>query len=184
MTTRLKALAIALALPGAGSAQAATLDFTTATNDGTTLVAAGATVLAGTGTTLQVGDFIANAVCPLGGAGCNGSMVLVFDQNVKNVKLQYGFGDPGDTATLTIFDGAGGIIGGTTLFLTSGTATEDLSFFGTFRSIAFDNTAAAGAGYAYGDITYDLAAIPLPATLPLLLAAAGALVALRRRRAA
>jgi ABC-type sulfate transport system permease component len=60
----------------------------------------------------------------------------------------------------------------------------DLSGFGPLRTIVFDNTAATGAGYAYGEMTYTLvdAVVPLPATLPMLLAGAGALVLAGRRR--
>jgi len=178
------AAAAALSVFVAGTASAVTLDFTTATNDGTTLVAAGATVTAGAGTTLAVGDFISNALCPLGDDGCNGLMTLVFDANVMNVMFDYGFGDAGDSALLSIFDAMGSLIGQLGLNSESGVQSADLSSFGTLRSILFDNSAAGGRGYAYGDITYDIAPIPLPATLPLLLAAAGALVALRPRRAA
>jgi hypothetical protein len=108
-------------------------------------------------------------------------MTLTFDMDVSNVNFEYGFGDDGDSAALTIFDGLGAIIGFLALDLTAGTSFADLSGFGTLRSILFDNSASTGLGYGYGNINYE--AIPLPATLPLLLAASGALVALRRRRA-
>ena len=93
-------------------------------------------------------------------------------------------GDAGDSALLSIFDSGGTLLGFYNLDSTSGVAFADLSSFGTLRSIIFDNVASTGAGYAYGDISYDPAAVPLPAALPLLLAGLGGIAALRARRAA
>ena len=157
----------------AGTADAAVLDVTTGTNDGTTLTMPDATITAGTGTTLLVGDFIANAVCPLGNFGCNGSMTLTFDFDVSNVAFDFGFGNLGDSATITGFDSIGNVVGVLLLSLISGTDTASLAAFGTLRSILFDNTASTGAGYAYGNISFETAAVPLPAGLPLLAAGLG-----------
>ncbi|MFN7222402.1 MAG: VPLPA-CTERM sorting domain-containing protein [Paracoccaceae bacterium] len=184
MLSYLKIGATVTALALAGSAQAAVIDFTTATNDGTTLVATGATATAGAGTTLAVGDFVANALCPLGGFGCNGIMTLTFDADVSNVTFDYGFGNPGDSASLSIFDGLGALISSVLLTSTSGVAFADLSYLGALRSILFDNSASTGAGYAYGNVTYTPAAVPLPASLPLLLAALGGAALIRRRKTA
>ncbi len=182
MLSYLKLGATVTALAFAGSAHAAVIDFTTATNDGTTLVATDATVTAAAGTTLQVGDFAANALCPIGGAGCNGVMTLTFGQDVSNVSFDYGFGNPGDSASLSIFDGLGALISNVLLTSTAGVAFADLSYLGTLRSILFDNSASTGAGYAYGNINYTPAAVPLPASLPLLLAALGGAALIRRRK--
>ena len=183
--SRYSVASVALAVfMSTGAAQAATIDFTTASNDGATIVAAGATVTAGFGTTLLIGDFTANAVCPLGNSGCNGLMTLTFDQDVSGVNFFYGYGDAGDSALLSIFDSGGTLLGFYNLDSTSGVAFADLSSFGTLRSIIFDNVASTGAGYAYGDISYDPAAVPLPAALPLVLAGLGGIAALRARRAA
>lgn len=177
----LAAAAILLSVT-AGTAAAAVLDLTTATNDGTTLTMPDAAITAGTGTTLQVGDFIANAVCPLGSLGCNGSMTLAFDFDVSNVAFDFGFGDPGDSATITGFDSIGNVVGTLLLSLTGGTDVASLAAFGTLRSILFDNTAASGFGYAYGNISFDPSAVPLPAALPLLLGGLAGLGALGARR--
>lgn len=176
--------AVAL-LAFAGSANAAVLDLTTATNDGQTLVATDATITAGAGTTLLVGDFVTNAACPLGTFGCNGIMTLTFDFDVDSVMFDYGFGNFGDSATISIFDGLNALIGNLFLDFTAGVAFADLSSFGTLRSILFDNTAATGAGYAYGNFNYEaVAAVPLPASFPLLLAGLGGIALLRRRKVA
>lgn len=137
-------------------------------------------ITAGSGTTLWVGDFVSNAVCPYGSAGCNGSMTLTFGFDVNNVSFDYGFGNTGDSALVQAYDSFGTLLSTIILSLDSGVAFADLSSIGTLRSLVFDNTAATGAGYAYGNITYT-AAVPLPASLPLLLAGLGGIAALRRK---
>lgn len=181
--TAISAAALALA---ASSASAATLDFTSGVLGGfnTTLTMPEATITAAPGTTLAVGDFIANAVCPVT-SGCAGAMTLTWNFDVENVGFEYGFGNAGDFATVTAFDASNNTVGSVSLTLTSGTASEDLSGLGVFRSLEFDNIGATGAGYAYGNVTFDRAAvIPLPASLPLLLGAFGGLALLRRKTAA
>lgn len=171
-----------LAFLSAATAQAATLDLVNATNDGTTLVAEGATITAGFDTTLSVGDFVDNAVCPLSFYGCNGVMTLTFDEDVKNVTFEYGYGGPGDKSLVTLFDSSGMLI---TFFELTGqdVSFADLSGYGTLRTLMFDNVASTDAGYAFGNISYDLAAqVPLPAALPLMGAALGGLALLRRRK--
>jgi hypothetical protein len=169
----------------AGSAGAAVIDFTTATNDGTTVVATGATAVAALGSELVIGDFAANTICALGGSGCNGIFTLTFDADVLSMSFDYGFGDEGDIATLSIFDSLMALVDTVVLNSEADVATYVLSGIGNFRSILFDNSTAAGNGYAYGNIEYDSAAVvPLPATLPLFLAAMAGLGLLRRKRQA
>ena len=180
MQSALKLIGVAALLSGSIAAQAAMIDLPGGTNDGTTLTTPEATVTAGPNTTLLVGDFVANAVCPLGTAGCNGSMTLTFNFDVNGVSFDYGFGNDGDSAQLSIYDGLGALLGSLGLNLTSGVASADLSGFGTLRSIVFDNTAATGAGYAYGNINYN--PVPEPTTLPLLLAALGGIALFRRKK--
>jgi hypothetical protein len=184
--TAISAAAMVLA---ASSASAATLDFTSGVLSGsdTVLTMPEAMVTAASGTTLSVGDFIANAVCPASTAlgGCVGAMTLTWNFDVENVGFDYGFGNAGDFATVTAFDASNNSVGSVSLTLTSGTSSEDLSGLGVFRSLEFDNIGATGAGYAYGNVTFDRAAvIPLPASLPLLLGAFGGLALMRRKRAA
>jgi hypothetical protein len=178
------ATSVLVALAAAGSAEAAVVDFVSASNDGTTLVATDLTATAAAGTVLVVGDFIDNALCPQGDFGCNGAFTLTFDADAINVAFQYGWGDAGDSALLSIFDALGSFMGSVALALEDDIDVVDLSGFGPLRTIVFDNTAATGAGYAYGEMTYTLvdAVVPLPATLPMLLAGAGALVLAGRRR--
>jgi hypothetical protein len=177
--------AVSVCMLAAGSAGAAVIDFTTATNDGTTTVAAGATAVAALGSELAIGDFAANAICALGGSGCDGVFTLTFDSDVSSMSFDYGFGNEGDIATLSIFDRLMALVGTVILNSEADVANYVLSGIGNFRSILFDNSAAAGAGYAYGNIEYDSAAVvPLPATLPLLLAGMAGLGLLRRKRQA
>jgi len=181
--------AVSVCMLAAGSAGAAVIDFTTATNDGTTAVAAGATAVAAAGDSLFIGDFVENTICSLGGGGCNGIFTLTFDADVSSMSFHYGTGDAGDTATLSIFDSLMALVDTVVLVSASDAdgeiANYVLSGIGNFRSIVFDNSAAEGAGYAYGNIEYDSAAVvPLPATLPLLLAGMAGLGLLRRKRQA
>ena len=138
------------------------------------------------GSTMIIGDFVANATCALGGQGCNGVFTLTFDFDVMNVMFDYGFGNGGDVATLSIFDGLGGLLGNLLLNSDSGVASADLSSFGTLRSILFDNSASTGFGYAYGNISYEpaTAPVPLPASMPLLMAGLAGVALLRRKRTA
>jgi hypothetical protein len=185
MTSMMKAVVLVAGLAFCGTANASVIDLTTASNDGATLVATDATITAGASSTLFVGDFVANSVCPAGTFGCNGSMTLTFDFDVTNVFFDYGYGNDGDSAALSLFDGLGILVANVLLTSTSGVVSADLSGYGTIRSIFFDNTAATGAGYAYGDINYTQAAtVPLPASLPLMMAGMGGLAMLRRKRKA
>ncbi len=181
------AIAAAAFALAASSATAAQLDFTTGVLSGgdTILTMPEATVTAAPGSTLTVGDFVPNAVCPVT-SGCEGAMTLTWNFDVRNVSFEYGFGNPGDVATLTLLDSMMNAVDTVVLTLTSGTATEDLSALGVFRSIMFDNTGSTGAGYAYGNVTFDRATgvVPLPAALPLLLSGVAGLALLRRKRAA
>lgn len=181
------AIAAGVVALAASSATAAQLDFTAGVLSGgdTILTMPDATVTAAAGTTLAIGDFVANAVCPLGGAGCDGGMTLEWNYDVQNVNFEYGFGNTGDMATVTALDSMMGIVGSVVLTLDSGTALEDLSGLGVFRSLVFDNSASTGAGYAYGNVNFDRAAVvPLPAALPLLLGGLAGLALLGRTRAA
>lgn len=172
----------------ASSVDAAQLDFTSGVLSGgdTILTMAEATLTAGPGSTLIVGDFIGNAACAVM-SGCTGTMTLTWNFDVENVSFEYGFGGSGDIATITALDAAMATVGSVFLNLESGTATEDLSSLGVFRSLVFDNTGAAAAGYAYGNVNFDRAVdapIPLPAGLPLLMGGIAGLALLRRKRAA
>ena len=182
------AIAAGVVALAASSANAAQLDFTAGvlSGGGTILTMPDATVTAAAGTTLSIGDFVANAVCPLSGVGgCIGGMTLEWSYDVQNVNFEYGFGNLGDSATVTALDSMMGVVGSVLLTLDSGTTLEDLSGLGVFRSLVFDNSASTGAGYAYGNVNFDRAAVvPLPAALPLLLGGLAGLALLGRKRAA
>lgn len=182
---KLALIALAATFMLATAPKAAVIDLVSATNDGTTLTATDAVIVAGAGTTLLVGDFAVNAVCPLGALGCNGLMTLTFNFDVLDVSFDYGFGNTGDSALVSVFDMLGTLLGSLSLTSTSGVASDSVSGFGAFRSLVFDNTASTGAGYAYGNINYNrVAAVPLPASLPILLGGLAGLALLRRRQQA
>lgn len=175
---------VAAAFAAASTAQAAQLDFTTGvlSMGDTVLTMADAVATADVGT-LSVGDFDANALCPAF-SGCEGKMTLTWNYDVENVSFDYGFGNPGDIAELTFMDAMMNVVGMLTLNSDSGVVTEDVSAFGVFRSIMFDNTASTGAGYAYGLVNFDRAqVVPVPAALPLLASGLAGLLLLRRKRA-
>ncbi|ARE39059.1 hypothetical protein RGUI_0918 [Rhodovulum sp. P5] len=146
------------------------------------LTMAEATVTADIGT-LLVGDFVPNAVCPVT-SGCEGQMTLTWNFDVENVNFEYGFGNPGDEATVSAYDDMMNFVGSVLLTLQSGTDLEDISGLGVFRTLVFDNTASSGAGYAYGNVNYDRvgADVPVPASLPLLFAGVAGLGLVRRAR--
>ncbi|MGS4946936.1 VPLPA-CTERM sorting domain-containing protein [Meridianimarinicoccus sp. RP-17] len=182
--------AAAIAVTGA-AADAAQLDFTAGVLSGgnTVLTMPEAVLTAGSGATLIVGDFVANASCAIiPASGCVGVMTLTWNFDVENVSFDYGFGNDGDFATVTALDASMATVGSVFLDLESGTANEDISALGVFRSLVFDNTGAAGAGYSYGNVNFDRAIvdapIPLPAALPLLMGGIAGLALLRRKPAA
>lgn len=180
MSMTIRTLAAVAAIGVAGGAGAAQLDFTSvgAGNKGSQIVLPDATVDLISGSHLNVGDFIPNTVCAIA-AGCNGIFEITWNMIVRGVDFEYGFGNPGDSAVITGYDAGGNLVGVRNLTLTNGTSFEDLSAFGAVKRIVFDTSASTGAGYAYGNINY--APVPLPAALPLLVAALAGLGLMRRR---
>lgn len=170
------------------SAEAAQLDFTgfsSGLQGTTTLVLPEATVTGEDDTTdLFVGGPFGNGLCAIVGGVCEGDLQIAFNFDVQNVNFNYGTGNPGDFVEVSGFDADGNLIGSVFLDSTSGTAFADLSSLGVLRTLYFDDSST-GAGYGFTGISFDrAAAVPLPATLPLMAGGLAALAALRRRRAA
>mgnify|MGYP002129735176 CR=1 FL=1 len=87
--------------------------------------------------------------------------------------------DGGDFVALDIFGLGDALLG--TVDLTGDVLSLDLSSFGSITRLFFDDSST-GAGFAYSDFSFDqTAAVPLPASLPLLAAGMGLLAVARRR---
>lgn len=172
-------LALALAAP----AGATTLDFSgfpTGNLHTTVLLLPEVTIATG-------GDSLFNipgaGLCAFNNAfNCAANLNLTFVGEVSNLSFEaFGY-DPGDSVLAQVFNAGGTLLAS---FSIVGNGTYD---FGSLGGIArlFLEDSSTGAGYSWNNFTFDNApaAIPLPATLPLL---AGAMalggVVLRRRKA-
>lgn len=181
-----RVLAGALVLGMASAADAAVLDFSAFSPgfQGTnTLILPEATVTGLSDELFLGGGGIPISVCSIAGSNCVGSLEIAWNFDVTDVAFDFGHGDPGDQATITGFDAFGAQVGQVLLDLESGFDHASLGF-GPVRSIVFDNSLSTGGGYAYGNIEYtaSVAAVPLPATLPLVLAALAGLGLIGRKR--
>ena len=108
-------------------------------------------------------------------------MRITFTSAVSNLMFQVFGAQNGDSVFITAFNGASTL--GSATFTTN--STVDFSGFGTISSLFFDDSSTA-AGMGYGNFTFDAAItqVPLPASLPMLVAGLAGLGFLRRRKAA
>jgi hypothetical protein len=170
-----------------GGAQAATLDFVGfgAGTYGSSIVVSGATITNISGGNILVGPTAAgesNGFCSLGD-GCEADTSIIFGSVVSSLSFWLDGSNPGDALALSVYGIANAFLG--TLNFTDPDQLIDLSSFGSITRLAFDDSStAAGYGYSRFDFVQSIAAVPLPASLPLLLGAIVAVGGLRRRKAA
>lgn len=167
-----------------GSAQAASLNLTSLGSGflGTTSVSpAGAVVSTPDGTDLFRGaGGIANSICAIDGNVCEADLEVDFTSSVENLSFQAGGYNSGDYVQLSIYDPSNALLGTTDI---NADGVYDLSSYGTIGRLFFDDSST-GAGFVFGNFTFDVSAnVPLPAGLPLLVAGLGALGMIRRNRA-
>ncbi len=171
-------------LVGTVSAHASTLDFA---SEGfgnlhqSALKLDQATVYSGSDSLFVGAGGIGNSICALSSRHwhCANDLHVGFSAPVANLSFSVGGFQHGDKVRLSVFDAAGRLAG--KLGLARGGAF-DLSGFGTISALFFDDRSKAG-GVSYGDFNYDaLAPVPLPASLPLLLAGIGAIGFARKKR--
>lgn len=189
-------LAAGLALV-AGGASAATVDFEGFANN--SRIAAGTDVGGGLSfdrdIVIRNGGFLINAPATTGQVAVAPSPVNAqgddvigfFATAVSNLRI--GAGDVGfdtDVITLTAFDRFGGIVGSD---MFSGQSAQFLTVAGSgiVRFVLDIDDIAGGqvdqnGSAAFDNISFDVAAVPLPASLPLVLIGLGALGFVKRRR--
>ncbi len=110
------------------------------------------------------------------------------DDNADGGTITFTFGQLIDLTGFTIYDDATVTITADT----GATATRSVGQDGAFNTFAFDPSLFAGVSWlsfdfnghsgAIDDLLVEVSAVPIPASLPLLLAGLGGLVALRRRK--
>lgn len=112
---------------------------------------------------------------------CAEDLTITFSSVVSNLFLQVSNYDDGDFVALSIFGLGDSLIG--SVDLTGDVLSLDLSGLGGITRLFFDDISIGdGNGVAYSDFSFDqMAAVPLPASLPLLAAGIGLLAVARRR---
>lgn len=181
----LKTIAIsAVLMLGSVTAHASVLDFTEAGSRSlgtSTLNLPDASLYSG-GDGLFVGaGTLENSICALDTPrfSCANDLFLDFMSNVEKLTFEVGGFQTGDRVRVSIFDGTGDVAGKVNI-LRGG--LFDLSGFGTISALFFDDRSSSG-GVSYGNVSFDaVAPIPLPASLPLLLAGIGAIGFARKKR--
>ena len=168
----------------ATAANAATLDFTVlpfGDVGSPTASVPGATITNNSGFDLYRGDQFANSICALSATfNCNADLTLDFDSLVSNITFDSGGFDPGDFVEVSVLGIADMLLGSFTI---AGDTHFVLSGFNNVSKLVFDDSST-GFGLVYGNFTYDVAAVPLPAGLPLFVTGLGGIALLRRRRRA
>ena len=174
------AVALALGLAGATPASAATLDFTGITGDqGTSLVLSNATINAVNGTVLVGAAGESDGFCFFLSNVCIGNGEILFNNPISNLTFDIDGAQSGDSVEIIAFNGGSNL--GSVIATTDGQL--DFSGFGTLTSLFFnDNLSSAGVGYSTFQFDeQQQTAIPVPASLPLILGGLGLLGLVGRR---
>lgn len=174
--------AAAIAVVSAASAEAATITvsgFGIGFFGSTVAVAPEATI-----TSFGVDLYFGGAYGPPGsfcavGVGCAADMDITFVGAVSNLSFDVGGHNPGDFVALSVFGLGNSLLG--SVNITGNAVGFDLSGFGTITRLFFDDSSS-GAGFGYDNFAFTVAAVPLPAGLPLMVGGIGALVAVSRRK--
>ena len=182
--TWIGAVVFALGLAGATPASAATLDFTGISgNQGASLVLSNATINVFGGGNVLVGIGAAgesDGFCFLD-VRCTADGEILFDNPISNLTFDVDGANTGDSVEITAFNG------GNDLGSLTATANGQLDFsgFGTLTRLFFDDSSTGG-GVGYSTFQFDeqqQMAIPVPASLPLILGGLGLLGLVGRRGA-
>lgn len=128
----------------------------------------------------QFDQFGTGSICGLSGNSCEADFRITFTSAVSNLMFRTFGADPGDSVTITAFNGATSL--GSTVVTTD--TVVNLAALGSITSVFFDDSSSA-AGIGYANFTFDpgTTVVPLPASLPLLAAGLGIFGFLRRRKA-
>lgn len=177
-----RAMIVAAALAGLSTAAgAATLDFSELGSGqifDTGVSITGADLTSG-GTGFEIDPIFANSICVIGVNGCANDLGIDFTEAVTDISFEVSGFQPGDAVVVLILDPAAVLLGTVDIV---GDGLYALTGFGVIGSLLFDDSSDTF-GVAYGTVTFEVAArVPLPATLPLLLAGLGALGTSLRRR--
>jgi hypothetical protein len=181
----------------AGQAHAATFDFTPyGTENGQGILASNVLALPGgtfsnadgrlfaRGPLMDDGGIILaplGSICGLPQVGyhCRLDLLLEFDAPVSNFSVETFFFEFNDEVTITIFGALGELA---SQVITSATVVNFGAISG-ITSVLFDDDSAQGKGFQYGNFSFDVTPVPLPAAAPLFAAGLGLIgFAARRRR--
>ena len=180
MTVAVAALATFLA----SEATAATLSVNTLPNGffGNTVAVVAEATITSFGTDLFFGGAsgVPSSFCAIQAGTCQADLDISFTSVISNLFFDVSGFNVGDSVALGIFGLGNAFLGSVNLL--SNISNLDLSGFGSITRLYFDDNST-GAGVAYSDFSFDqVAAIPLPASLPLLIGGLGLLAVARRRK--
>lgn len=172
-----------LALSVSSAAGAATLDFSGLTPgaQGSTVLILPEATITSFGDDIFVGAAgIASEICAFnsGPYNCEADLEVDFNSLVSNLNFDVSGYDAGDLVTATAYDALDNVIGS---FNISANGSYGFGALADISRVFFDDQSS-GAGMAYDN--FEFSPVPLPAALPLLIGALGAMgFATRRRKA-